>query len=377
MLSVGITGQQGFIGTHLANTLKLYPNQYQVIPFEDNYFEIPEKLQEFVTKCNVIVHLAAVNRHPNQTQLYETNLLLVKKLIAACEASHSRPHILFSSSVQEEKNNLYGNSKKEGRILFENWAKANHAGFSGLIIPNVFGPFGKPFYNSVVATFCYQLTHNQQPTIEIDAEIRLIYVGSLVNHIINIINNIKSGPEPIIQTLKIPHDKTITVSSLLTKLTEFKEQYLDLKKIPNISDPFDRDLFNTLVCYVDHRQFYPVSLTPHIDERGCYVELLRFSSQGQISYSTTKPGITRGNHYHTRKFERFAVIKGKARIEMRRIGTDEVISFALDGNKPAAVDMPIWFTHNITNIGDEELFTVFWISEHFYPENPDTWFEKV
>jgi len=181
MLKIGITGQAGFVGTHLYNTLGLQPDKFIRIPFEDNFFENDKKLQNFVTQCDTIVHLAAMNRHGDPQVIYDTNIKLVKQLIAACEETNSKPHILFSSSTQEEKDNPYGKSKKEGRELLEQWAKRNKAPFTGMIIPNVFGPFGHPYYNSVVATFCHQLTHNETPKIDVDGELKLIYVGELVD----------------------------------------------------------------------------------------------------------------------------------------------------------------------------------------------------
>ena len=159
MIKVGITGQAGFVGTHLYNTLGLFPDQYERIPFEDVFFQDENKLNLFVQSCDVVVHLAALNRHNDPEVLYLTNIGLVKQLIHACESTNTRPHILFSSSTQEERDNLYGKSKKEGRKLIEQWAERNHARFTGFVIPNVFGPFGNPYYNSVVATFCHQLTH--------------------------------------------------------------------------------------------------------------------------------------------------------------------------------------------------------------------------
>jgi UDP-2-acetamido-2,6-beta-L-arabino-hexul-4-ose reductase len=128
---------------------------------------------------------------------------------------------------------------------------------------------------------------------------------------------------------------------------------------------------------MDIANLYPVKLTMNTDDRGTFVETIKSGLGGQVSFSTTKPGITRGNHFHTRKIERFAVIKGKARIQLRRIGTDKVMNFELDGNEPAYVDMPIWYTHNITNVGNEELYTIFWINEFFDPNDMDTFFEKV
>ena len=165
MIKVGITGQAGFVGTHLYNTLGLSPESFQRIPFEDAYFQDEKKLRDFVGQCDVIVHLAAMNRHNDPLVIYKTNIRLVKQLISACEITKSTPHILFSSSTQEERDNPYGRSKKEGRKLLERWADKNSARFTGLIIPNVYGPFGHPYYNSVVATFCHQLTHNETPKI--------------------------------------------------------------------------------------------------------------------------------------------------------------------------------------------------------------------
>ncbi|NVN94324.1 MAG: SDR family oxidoreductase [Bacteroidetes bacterium] len=372
MLKIGITGQTGFVGTHLFNTLGLYPERFIRISFEDQYFQNGTTLQEFVQQCDVIIHLAAMNRHNDPEVIYQTNTGLVKQLIEACETTHSTPHILFSSSTQEERDNLYGKSKKEGRLLLEQWAARNHAKFTGLVIPNVFGSFGNPYYNSVIATFCHQLTHNETPKIEIDGEIKLIYVGELVSEIIHLI----SVEQPPI-TIFIPHTSTIKVSELLQKLSDIKTNYFEKGEIPSLQDNFDRNLFITFLCYIDHSNFFPFLLKKNTDNRGSFVETIKLNSGGQISFSTTAADITRGNHFHIRKAERFAVIKGKALIELRRIGTDEVLSFELDGENPSFVDMPIWFTHNIKNIGDEEVYTIFWINEHFDTHDPDTYFEKV
>ncbi len=404
MIRIGITGQAGFVGTHLYNTLGLNPDKYERIPFEDEYFINTKKLEEFVKQCDVIIHLAAMNRHNDPEVLYQTNIGLVKQLIAACEATRSTPHILFSSSTQEERDNLYGKSKKEGRLILEQWAEKNSAKFTGFVIPNVFGPFGNPYYNSVIATFCHQLTHNEQPKIDVDGEIKLIYVGELVEHMIEkiklhnvtqsntqinteIINNKNNIKETLCnsventvkhcETFYVPHTSEIKVSSILQKLTEYKENYFEKGILPKLDNPFERNLFNTFLTYIDHTTFFPFQLKLNTDERGSFVETVKLNSGGQVSFSTTVPGITRGNHYHTRKAERFAVIKGKARIDLRRIGTDKVLSFELDGKKPSFVDMPVWYTHNITNTGEEELYTIFWINEHFDANDTDTYFEKV
>lgn len=377
MLRIGITGQAGFVGTHLYNTIGLYPEKYQRIDFKDEFFDNKEQLGAFVKQCDVIVHLAAMNRHNDPEVLYNTNINLVKCLISACEATKSTPHILFSSSTQEERDNLYGKSKREGRKLLEEWADRNTGQFTGLIIPNVFGPFGHPYYNSVIATFCHQLTHGEKPQIQVDGELKLIFVGELVQLMLKHIDNASERGAMFVDEVEVEHTGEARVSAILKTLHEFREKYFMKGEIPDLDNKFQKNLFNTFVCYIDHKSFYPFNLKLNTDNRGSFVETIKLNSGGQVSFSTTVPGITRGNHYHTRKAERFAVIKGKARIELRRIGTNEVLSFELDGNQPSFVDMPIWYTHNITNIGEQELYTLFWINEHFDANDPDTFFEKV
>jgi len=372
MIKVGITGQAGFIGTHLYNYLGLKPNEVTRIPFEDSIFSDKARLEGFVKKCDVIVHLAALNRHNDPQAIYDTNILLVKKLISALENTNSKPHILFSSSTQEERDNVFGKSKREGRELLAQWAERNGSLFTGMVIPNVFGPFGNPYYNSVVATFSHQLTHNEQPKIEVDAQLKLIYIGDLVKAIYDCILN-----KVNVKEFKVAHTNEVKVTEILELLKGFKSNYFEKGIFPDLTDPFERNLFNTFVCYIDMENYFPFRLKLNTDERGSFVETIKLNSGGQVSFSTTKPGITRGNHFHTRKAERFAVINGKARIQLRRIGTDKILDFELDGSEPSYVDMPVWYTHNITNTGDEDLYTIFWISEFYDSKDPDTFFEKV
>jgi UDP-2-acetamido-2,6-beta-L-arabino-hexul-4-ose reductase len=379
LISVGITGQSGFIGTHLYNTLGLHPDKFIRIPFEDSFFSNEQKLKEFVSQCDAIVHLAAMNRHNDPQVIYDTNINLVNQLIAACTDTSSTPHILFSSSTQEERDNLYGKSKKEGRKLFEQWADKNNAHFSGFVIPNVFGPFGHPYYNSVIATFCHQLTHGEVPRIDVDAELKLIYVSQLTKHFIDriVLFRQNHAEECVIEEVVVSPTIQVKVSKILSLLESFKNCYFEKGEIPALNGEFNKHLFLTFLTYIDHSSFFPFHLKLNTDDRGSFVETVKLHSGGQVSFSTTKPGITRGNHFHTRKAERFAVIKGKARIELRRIGTDKVFTFDLDGSQPSFVDMPIWYTHNITNIGDENLYTIFWINEHFNAGDADTFFEVV
>ena len=375
-INVGITGQAGFMGTHLANSLPLKDKALTIIPFEDAFFDDKNKLNAFVKQCDVIVHLAAMNRHNDPQVIYDTNIRLVKTLLNALDETGSRPHIIFSSSTQEERDNLYGKSKRDGRKLFEAWAEQNNTKFTALIIPNVFGPFGHPYYNSFIATFCHQLTHGETPEIQVDGEVKLIYINDLVEVFYKALSGHLSAESNPVSVFHVPHTAEKRVSEILTLLQAYKKDYFENGMFPNLNDPFELALFNTFRCYMPQEAF-PFLYTKHADDRGVFVEIAKTNSGGQFSFSTTKPGITRGNHYHTRKAERFAVIKGKARIQLRRIGTGEVINYDLDGTNPSFVDMPIWYTHNITNTGNEELVTLFWINEPFNPDDPDTFYEKV
>ena len=372
MIKIGITGQSGFVGQHLYQTLLLDTEKYQLIHFEKIFFNVEEELDKFVLQCDVIVHLAAMNRHSDHTVIYNTNVGLVEKLLASLKRTDSSAHVIMSSSSQEEKDDLYGKSKKEGRELLINWGNSSKGVFTGLIIPNVFGPFGAPFYNSFISTFSHQLINNEIPVIKIDNEVNLIYIDELISQIIDIINHPISN-----DFYKIKHTHTKRVSEILELLNLFKNEYLDNGQIPRLElKSFELNLFNTFSSYIP-KNYFPRNFKKHTDKRGAFVEIVRAGSAGQFSYSTTVPGITRGDHYHSRKIERFAVISGKALIQIRKINSDEVYEYIVDGAEPAYVDMPIWYTHNIKNIGKKELMTLFWINEPYDLENSDTYFTKV
>jgi UDP-2-acetamido-2,6-beta-L-arabino-hexul-4-ose reductase len=246
MIKVGITGQSGFIGTHLFNYLTIKDKEVELIPFEDSYFDDNVLLMSWLTKCDVIVHLAALNRHPDDSVIYSTNVSLVKQLINAMEISGKFPHIIFSSSLQESRDNSYGKSKKVGRELFINWSRKNNALFTGMVIPNVFGPNGRPYYNSVIATFCYQLIHCEKPRIEIDSSLKLIYVIELAEIIYRVIIDQKAGEEFLVS-----HSYVKNVSDILKLLEEFKRTYYDKGILPSLNDQFEINLFSTFRSFAD------------------------------------------------------------------------------------------------------------------------------
>jgi UDP-2-acetamido-2,6-beta-L-arabino-hexul-4-ose reductase len=371
MIKVGVTGSNGFIGWHLCRALKLDIDRFEIIEFNRSWFENTNELDNFVSNCDVIVHLAGLNRHSVESYIFDTNIGLANKLVDAFNRTNYKGQVLFSSSIQEERNNIFGNSKKEARAIFSKWAKDNGAKFKGLIIPNVYGAFGVPFYNSVVATFSHQLVNNESPKIETDATLNLIYINDLVKFIIELFN--KESEDVV----SIQYTDSYKVSEILQLLSHFKTTYFDKGQIPCFQNQFEINLFNTFRSYFNLKEHFPVKYKNNIDERGNFVEIIRLETGGQVSFSTTKQNITRGNHFHTRKIERFSVIKGKALIQLRKIGSNEVLDYYLSGDEPAYVDMPIWYTHNIKNIGEEELYTMFWINEFYDANDPDTFFEKV
>ena len=278
--------------------------------------------------------------------------------------------LFFSSSTQEEKETLYGQVKKEARIQFQKDSKTCGFKFYFLKIPNVFGPFCKPYYNSFIATFSEQLINNKNPKILKDDQVFVVYVDNLIKSILKILK--EEHPD-----LQLDQIHQLKVSKILDKLLYFKEGYLERNEFPNLEDAIDLNLFNTFRSYVKVDSNLPKKHFLFSDERGFFSELSRSGSKGQSSFSFTKPGVTRGNHFHTRKVERFSVIKGKARIKLRKYLTDEIISFDIDSKNPSFVDMPIWYTHSITNIGTEELLTFFWINEPYDEKDPDTYMEIV
>ena len=226
-IKVGITGQPGFMGAHFFNYLGLKEN-IKRIHFEDQFFENGNQLDKFVQECDVIVHLAAMNRHGDPQVIYDTNIKLVNDLLAACERTNSKPHIIFSSSTQESQDNLYGKSKKDGRQLFENWATLNNSKFTALIIPNVFGPFGNPYYNSVIATFSHQLTHDGNPEVHVDGELKLIYINELVEEFYSaILETLPLENGESIINYEVLHTSVNKVTDILKILERFKSDYFE------------------------------------------------------------------------------------------------------------------------------------------------------
>lgn len=368
--TVGVTGPRGFIASHVMRQLNT-DQELRVLGCPRETLSRPDELRAFVAECQTIVHLAGLNRGQEQ-EVYDTNVELVDRLVAAMRENGTTPHVVFASSTQRDRNTAYGRSKEAGETRLRQWAMESGASLTVLVIPHVFGPGCRPYYNSVVATFCHQLAHDQQPVVIDDQPLALVWVNDLVNAIIDLIRARRPG----ILEARVTESARLSVSELLIKLQAMRDDYFDANTVPNLGDPFDANLYTTFLSHVDlddHRHLPKL----HTDARGQLFEIMRLAGGGQIFFSTTKPGVIRGNHFHSRKVEWFCVVRGDAAIRVRQVGDTTIREFRVSGEKPEFISIPALHTHQIENVGSDDLLTMFWCNEIFEPADPDTFQEKV
>lgn len=366
MIKIGITGAGGLIGFHLRAFLRSRED-VSCTCADRGVFADAHAMDAFVASVDVVVHLAYINRG-NDAEVSEANPDMARRLVEACERAGTVKQIVFSSSTQVQRDNLYGKSKRDCADVFRHWADGHGAVFSNIIFPHVFGEYGKPFANSVVSTFCYQLAKGEQPKIDRDGDLELLHAQDAAALIYECICRKRDGDIPV-------GGVKLKVSEMLDRLSGMVESYIG-GIIPDLRDPFSLGLFNTYRSYLfpDH---YPVRLALHKDDRGALFEAVKTENGGQAFLSTTRPGITRGNHFHYHKVERFLVVQGEAVIALRRLCSDEVVEFRVSGSQPEFIDMPTLHTHSIRNVGDHDLMTLFWAHEIFDPDRPDTFHEPV
>ncbi len=367
--TIGITGSDGFVGRHVRAYLHALGATPRLAPRA--VFEDGAALAAFVDGLDAVIHLAGVNRASDE-ELDGGNVGLAASLVAACEAAGARPHVVFASSTHVERAmpTAYGRGKREAAARLEAWAARSGGPVTTFVIPHVFGEGGRPQYNSAVATFCHQLAHGEEPVVHQDAPLELIHAQDLAEALVTAATAGGTG----VATRRLSGRPT-TVTEVLGVLREMDATYRG-GVIPSVEDPFRLRLFNQYRSYLypDH---YPVAMPLHADARGHLFETVKAGSGGQCFVSTTHPGITRGNHFHRFKVERFFVLSGTARIDVRPVLGTEVRSFVVSGEAPCYVDIPTLQTHNITNVGEGELVTLFWSHEVFDPAAPDTYFEGV
>jgi len=365
-VKVGITGIHGLLGWHLRAHLSRRAD-LEVRGADRAAFASASTLEAFVAGLDVVVHLAGMNRGED-AELESVNVGLASALVAACERSGATPHIVFSSSTHVERETAYGRSKKAAAERIRCWAARSHGSLTTLILPHVFGEFGRPFYNSVVSTFCHQLAHGDEPKIMVDGALELVHVQKVAEQIADVFQHRVDGDVRMA-------GEPIRTSELLDRLCTMASLY-HRHVIPDLRQGLDLRLFNTYRSYL-FPEHYPMTLEIHRDDRGVLFEAVRSLNPGQVFFSTTRPGITRGGHYHTRKVERFLVTEGEAVIRLRKLFSKDLVEFRVDGATPQYVDMPTFFTHDITNVGSGELRTAFWAHEIFDPADSDTYAEPV
>lgn len=364
MTGFAVTGANGFLGWHLRAAVRESGIPVTAVPV-GAAFDRPAAVAA-VDGTDRVIHIAGVNRASDE-EVASGNVGFAEQLASALrEAATPPPVVVYANSTQSINGSVYGDAKARAAEILGAAAADIGAEFVDVRLPNLFGEHGRPFYNAVTATFSHLIASGESPVVENDKELTLLHAQNAVDVLTGVV------PTDALGTLQ----RAETVSGLLARLQGYDATYRR-GEIPDVADDFDRDLFNTFRSYTFPAQS-PIHLTRHADARGSFFEIIRsHGGTGQSSFSTTVPGVTRGDHFHRRKIERFTVLQGRARISLRRLYSDEVISFEVSGDAPGAIDMPTMWAHNITNIGDDVLYTSFWTNDIFDPANPDTIAEAV
>jgi len=302
-------------------------------------------------------------------EVESTNVNLARRLVRACHDGQpdNLPRIVYANSIHIDRDSAYASGKRAAADIFTNSAGMK---FFNVVLPNLFGEFGRPFYNSVVSTFCQQLESDVQPELHQNATLNLLHVQRAAEALVGCA--IEEADDGEIR----PQGSIVDLQTLLCKLQNLHESYSVLQIVPKLETAFDRELFNTLRSYRPLEKSR-IALQPNRDDRGVLIETVKSDGISQTFVSSTHSGVTRGNHYHTRKFERFIVCSGEAEISLRRLFSEHVVTFRVFGDEPCAVDIPTFCTHNITNVGDQPLITQFWTNEIFDMKDRDTFPEQV
>lgn len=365
-MRIAVTGAHGFLGWHARCALKARGDD--IIAIGRECFSDRADLASRLDGLDAVLHLAGVNRADDDS-LFEANTTLARNLTEAFDRAGVRAPIVFANSIQSGGPSAFGQTKEAAAEHLKTWGRAAGVPIMDVRLPNLFGEHGRPGYNSVVATFCYALTHGEEPRIVVDREVPLLHVQDAVDLMLDL------ADRPVTGTCA-PDGMPMTVSSLLVKLRQFHSLYLT-GDIPDLREGLNRALFNTYrsFCFPDR---YPIRLPVRADDRGALFEAVRsHGGPSQAFSSSTRAGVTRGNHFHRRKVERFVVLNGTALISLRRLFGDSIVRFEVSGEEPSVVDMPTMWTHSLTNVGSNDLVTLFWADEIFNADRPDTFPEEV
>lgn len=373
LMNVLVTGSKGFVGRNLCSVLE---RMQEIKVFEYDCDNNISELEQMLYEVDVIFHLAGVNRPKNEEEFKRGNAGLSEEICTILHRLKRSPKIVFASSIQAELDNPYGHSKLLAERVLEGYAEETGARTVVYRFKNLFGKWCRPNYNSVTATFCYNIAHGLPVTIsDPNHSIELTYIDDVVLALVGEIPSPESRNESGFKFGSELKFYPITLGKLAELVTSFRESRQTLV-LPDFDAPLVKSLYATYLSYLEGDDFtYPLQI--RVDERGCLAEIMKSNSFGQIFVSRTKTGITRGDHYHHTKTEKFMVVEGDAVIRFRQINSARVIEHRVSGREFRVVDIPPGYTHHITNIGDGELVTLFWASEYFNAEKADTYFLQV
>lgn len=365
MKTVLVTGSAGFIGKHVVEALARRP-ETKIIGYDIG--TLAETLDDALRAADVIIHLAGVNRPNNASEFKEGNTDFTAMICSSLGKDDRKPIFVLASSIQAALDNPYGVSKREAEQTVEKWVSTG--GGRGIVfrLRNVFGKWCRPNYNSVTATFCHNIAHDLPVSIsDSSRELELVYIDDVVAAFMACIDLEAS---PGFEHRDVPTFHRVTLGELAAKIFLFRTSRQSLV-LPSFKDEFTRRLYATFLSYLDGSDF-AYRLERREDPRGSLAEFIKSAEFGQLFVSRTKPGITRGNHYHHTKTEKFLVVEGEAIVRFRHIGGGDIIEHQVTGREFTVVDIPPGYTHSIENVGDRELVTLFWASEIFDPQRPDT-----
>jgi UDP-2-acetamido-2,6-beta-L-arabino-hexul-4-ose reductase len=369
-MRIVVTGSNGFIGKNLVTHLRA-AHQYESVEIVRG--EDDSSLERKLIGADVVCHLAAVNR-PNDPAEFETqNISFTNRILDILGRKRDGYKLIFTSSTQAVLENDYGKSKLQAEELIRRKAENAHSFIFRL--PGVFGKWCRPNYNSVVATFCHNIARDMPVVISDPSRVlELVYIDDVISSFFRCIDRTATqAGEVSVESVNPFYN--ITLADLEKTIKQFSQMRTSLF-IPDVGDEFLKKLYSTWLSYLPEQSFN-YSLTLKTDNRGTLFELFKSRTSGQIFLSTTHPGITRGNHFHHTKVEKFVVIKGKGEISFRNVLGDHVTRYVVEGSKPEVVDIPPGYTHSITNVGDEEMITLFWANEIFDAQKTDTQFLEV
>lgn len=369
-MKILVTGAKGFVGRNLITELK---NRKYTEIFECDRDTDPTLLDEYCKEADFVYHLAGVNRPKDQSEFMESNFGFTSNLLSSLKKHNNYCPVMISSSIQAELDNPYGKSKKAVEELILSYCQEVGSKVFIYRFPNIFGKWCRPNYNSVIATFCHNIAHNLQIQVnDPNVVLNLVYIDDVINELINALE----GKENKVGLYcEMPIVYTITLGEIVDLLYTFRKSR-ENKFVPNMSDTFTKKLYSTYISYLPNDQF-KYDLIMNVDHRGSFTEFIKTSDRGQISVNISKPGITKGNHWHHTKNEKFLVVCGNGVIRFRRIDSDKIFEYFVNGNKLEVVDIPTGYTHNIQNLGDTDMVTIMWVNETFDSKNPDTYYMEV